>query len=260
MAPVGPPGAPPTTWAPAPRPPVPPKGRSAGTIVALVLVLFVAVAAAVAFVVTRSGGEDAATGATTTLAPVTTTRPSPTFRLNAGALAAYCANPGQAWPEVPRHVAGQPARTYVHQDDDTFGSGFDGELPPAAASGSTVLSPHTDGRLIDDESVMARTRSVTCVTFAEAVRVGRSCPYVPQNASPYQPATNSYELTSDHWDITVYELHSGGILHKGQIFTPTGHCPAHRYTDIGGDQVAFRMGDPDVLAWLGSHFVDGRPH
>ena len=119
-----------------------------------------------------------------------------------------------------------------------------------------MISPTTDNAFTDDASVLARTRTVTCVTLAGTERVGQTCPYTDR-LNPMSSV--STELAQNRFAITVYELHSGGILHKGEILTRSSACPEWAVTSEGGGMVAYGITDQDVLAWLDSHFVDGKP-
>ena len=237
-----------------------PGGGARRLVAALALAL--ALVGAVVWSAQRPQGTDAASRASTTVARPTTTTTSttsPTVRLQARMLAGYCDRPSEAWPEVPRYRPGDPVRTFVRQDADTTGNGFDGDVAPAVANGSTVISPHPDGRLLADASVLARTRAVTCVTFGSAVRTGRTCRYGAGSPSP--GSRSASELASNRWRVVVYELHSGAVLHQGEIATSTSHCPRHRYAHRGSSgTVAFILGRDDVLAWFARHFAEGTPH
>jgi len=171
------------------------------------------------------------------------------------------------WPEVPPHVPGEPDRTYTKVMDtgvdtasnETAGSYY--PVDPSSLGGSTVISPHTDNLFKrDDPSVLPRTRTVACVTLLGTESVGKECDF--NNDSPFGfPTTNDYktmQLAQNRFAITVYELHSGGILHKGEILTPAARCSPGAVV-TGGDTLAWGLTDADILAWFNSHFVDGKP-
>ena len=112
----------------------------------------------------------------------------------------------------------------------------------------------------DDSNVLARTRSVTCVTPLGTELLGTECYF--ENTGPYgfgisaEPKT--MQLARNRFAITVYELHSGGILHKGEIETRADGCTEGAVVN-GASMLAWGLTDQDVLAWLNAHFVDGKP-
>lgn len=192
---------------------------------------------------------------TVTAAPTTTT-PRVT---QVGYLSAYCNAPGLKWPEVPPHVPGEPVRAYARVmelglDNASDTSSYITTRYPSALGGSTVISPATDNAFTDDPSVLIRTRAVACVTLIGTEEAGVPCMYTEGIVGQVgaQAARNRFA-------ITVYELHSGGILHKGEIVTRASQCPEWAVTGEGGGLVAYGITDQDVLAWFDSHFVDGKP-
>jgi hypothetical protein len=232
-----------------------------------VLVLLGVVAAGVVFAV-QSGeeGDDAAAkrspGITEETLPPTTTIPRVT---QPELLSEYCNAPGTKWPEVPAHVPGEPDRTQVRVMGGGVSSASDTREQPSqldsgnGLGGSTVISPQTDGAFTDDPSVLERTRTVACVTHIATESTGETCNY---NTSPFEGFSTSYvtlQVAKNRYAITVYELHSGGILHQGEIHTRASGCPAYALTDEGSGYVAYGITDQDVLAWLNSHFVGGKP-
>lgn len=227
---------------------------------AAVAVVLVALAVVAGVVVSNKQDEKAARDdATSTTARRATTTTIPRIT-DASALAGYCSSPGAKWNEVAPHVPAEPSRSNVTVDHGAARpNGFDGSgMDTAARGGSTVISPHTDGRFTDDPSVLARSRSVTCVRYVRTDTIGRQCDYGNDN---FGLSGSRYTLgvARNVYEVTVYELHSGGILHKGEVWsrTPSG-CPDHAYVERTST-VSYPLTDGDVLAWLGSHFVDGKP-
>lgn len=193
--------------------------------------------------------ERAASGTTTTTQP-------PRVR-DAVALANYCAVPGAAWQEVPPHQPGQPSRAWVQLDQgDGIATGSDGDRAVTwTPNGSTVISPETDGRFTDDASVLERTRAVACLNHLGTDEVGESCYYQQQMTfAPQHVRTGRLRF-----EIVVYELHSGGILHRGEIHSRTGGCPEWFSSGTGSGLVTRAITEADVMAWLSAHFVGGRP-
>jgi hypothetical protein len=196
-----------------------------------------------------------------TLAPTTTIPRTTQPEL----LSQYCNAPGTKWPEVPAHVPGEPDRAQVRFMGGGVSSASDVKEQPAQLDsgndlgGSTVISPQTDGTFTDDPSVLPRTRTVACVTHIATDPTGETCQY---NSGPFEGLSTSYvtlQVARNRYAITVYELHSGGILHKGEIQTRASGCPAYALTNEGSGLVAFGLTDQDILAWLSSHFVGGKP-
>lgn len=234
----------------------------------LVVLIVLGVLAAVvvgAVLASDDGSDDArAEGAApTSTLPPTTTIPRVT---QVGLLQEYCNAPGVKWPEVAPHVPGEPDRTYIKVLDrgvDTASNETSGRYVPADPStlgGSTVISPHTDNVFTDEPSVLARTRTVACVTLVGTESVGQDCYFNNYSEFGFTSGTDykTMQLSQNRFAITVYELHSGGILHKGEILTPAGRCPPGAV--VTGDSVlAWGLTDADVLGWMGSHFVDGKP-
>lgn len=251
----------------APPPRYEPPRRRRGWVAPLVVLLALGAIVAGVVVVAQQSDDDAdaskgkgAAQATTTVAP-TTTIPRVT---QVGLLEGYCNAPGLKWPEVPPHVPGEPDRTFTRVLDrgvDTASNETSGSYYPADPSslgGSTVISPRTDSIFTDEPSVLARTRTVACVTLVGTENVGKECNF---NDGQFGGITGSYktmQLAQNRFAITVYELHSGGILHKGEILTPARSCSPGAVV-TGGDVLAWGLTDADVLAWFNSHFVDGRP-
>lgn len=270
--PVGPPRSPvpPSAWGVAGMPPAPsgrPSHRRRSWVGPVAAVAILAMLAGGVLILVRSSEDDderagtKASGAqATTTLPPTTTIPRVT---QVELLEDYCNAPGLKWPEVPRHLPGEPDRAYTKVMDTGLANASDtgGFISPDSASslgGSTVISPQTDNVFIDDPSVLARTRSVACVTFVGTEGTGLSCDYTGGSlGSPFSRVT--VEMAQNRFAITVYELHSGGILHKGEILTRSGGCPEWAVTDEGNGKVAWGLTDQDVLAWFDSHFVGGQP-
>lgn len=239
----------------------PPPRRSGriGLVAALVVLLVIAgVAALVAVAVDRSDDQrqDAASGSasTETIAP-TTTAPRQT---KPGLLGEYCRRP-VPWSEVPVYQAGQPARASVIVESTPLeGQPQEDTQTSGAREGSTVLSPHTDGKLIDDPSALIRTRAVVCIQRDRIVQTGRTCPMQwttgPNAGTRVDPA-----LAQSHYKVTVYELHSGGVLHKGELFTDAD-CPSYvSFFAVGTPSVGQPLHQEQVMEWVTTHFVDGKP-
>ena len=225
----------------------------------LILVLGIVAALVVAGVKASDDADSEASSAETTqtTVPATTTIPRVT---QVQLLQEYCNAPGLKWPEVPPHVAGEPDRTYARIMDIGLDNASDTSSSirsPSSSTlgGSTVISPHTDNAFTDDASVLPRTRTVTCVTLVGTEAVGETCNYTQQLSF----STASAQVAQNRFAVTVYELHSGGILHKGEILTRATGCPEWAVTSEGGGLVAYGLTDQDVLSWLNSHFVDGKP-
>ncbi|MFN8019067.1 MAG: hypothetical protein U0P45_13225 [Acidimicrobiales bacterium] len=147
----------------------------------------------------------------------------------------------------------------VDGPDPANGSDQESTNPYGIPFGTTVISPRTDGVLLQDPSAHERVRSVACISLGSTVGTGRSCAYTTSPWSAALPRSD-YELASNHWDVTVYEIHSGGILHKGQIFTSTSHCPHYIQPSSTDTQVTNGLTQEQVMDWITSHFVDGKPH
>lgn len=273
---MGGPGAPgpyrplasPSAWAPPPpRSSTGPSRRGGGWLGPLVVLVVLGGLIAIAVVAVRNGEQDDAaerrTGSdlTTETAPPTTTIPRVT---QTELLSAYCNAPGAKWPEVPPHVPGEPDRTQVR----FLGGGVDSASDTKdrrvsdgsgeGIGGSTVISPQTDGAFTDDPSVLPRTRTVTCVTHIATDPTGETCEY---NTGPFEISTSyrAMNVARNRYAITVYELHSGGILHKGEIQTRASGCPPFAQSQDPSGMVAYGLTEQDILAWLNSHFVAGKP-
>ena len=232
----------------------------AGTITLLVVVGFALLCAAVVGVVqlTGNGPDDDASeevvgfGDATTVPEVTVPRQEVM-----GNLATYCQDPGQAWAEVPGHIPGQPSRLWLDVDEDlALTNGTYGQVVAQEREGSTVISPATDGKVTLDQSVLTRTRAVACIRFLRTEGLGRSCDY--GQWAFQQAADFSLELAQNRYEVVVYELHNGGILHKGEILSPAPYCPDSA-TDDGTSMVASALRQREVLDWVSSHFVGGKP-
>lgn len=237
----------------------------------MIILVMVAVAAGAVVVLLRADEDDdagARTGAgqggaaavTTTTVPPTTTIPRIT---QMSLLDAYCTAPGAKWPEVPAHVPGEPDRTYVHVSSagvdtarDSESTDYPGQMAPEQMGGSTVISPQTDGAFTRNETVLPRTRTVACVSLLGTDGVGTSCPY-NGILGDLRPVT--LQSAVNKFDVTVYELHSGGILHKGEIHTRTNGCPPWAITNDPSGMVAYGLTNQDLLTWFNSHFVGGKP-
>ncbi len=203
---------------------------------------------------TSAGSEATAATQPPTTQPARVTQPD--------ALAAYCAQPGAKWDEVPPHVPGEPVRMQVEVAQGAEqANGYNGDTFSSSSwphGGSTVISPHTDGLFTDEPLVLARTRAVACVHFLARDGLGQQCDYGDALAQFRNAPDFTLELAKNRFEIVVYELHSGGVLHRGEIWSDTSHCP-DKASDEGTGQVVTAISDVDVLAWIGSHFVDGKP-
>ena len=254
------------TWStPAP----PPKGRSPLAILLLTLVAVVAVIgglAALVVVGVRVSDDKASERATEQAREAAPPATDPARVVDLEMLSGYCTSPGAAWSEVPRHIPGEPSRVQVEflgggpetngVREDSSGRSLGARYEPTG--GSTVISPKTDGAFATDPSVLARTRAVACIRHVAADPTGEQCGYLNSN-NPFGSAPDfTLELVRNRFEIVVYELHSGGILHRGEIWSLTDDCPDSAY-DEGTGQVVLPIGDSDVLTWIGSHFVDGKP-
>ena len=272
--PIPPPGSPaggaygaPMWGAPAPAPRR--SNRAAWLVPLLVLVGFGLAAALVVFIVgqTADGESSSKDRSATSIStrptiPTTTTLPRVAQR---DLLSAYCNAPGAKWPEVAPHVPGEPGRTFVRYMGGGLSNAADTrealsqQIPDAALGGSTVISPRTDSVFTDDESVLGRTRTVTCVTFLATEPTGQDCQYNGNSFNTPFGSPVGAQLARNKYAITVYELRSGGILHKGEIHTRAGGCPEWAITDQGDGLIAHGLTEQDVLSWINSHFVDGKP-
>lgn len=87
---------------------------------------------------------------------------------------------------------------------------------------------------------------------------GETCEY---NTGPFEISTSyrAMNVARNRYAITVYELHSGGILHKGEIQTRASGCPPFAQSQDPSGMVAYGLTEQDILAWLNSHFVAGKP-
>lgn len=260
-------------WTPAPVP-RPSTKRGGSTVVAVGIVAALLVAAAIVVVALKvTGSDDGGDGRSGSdraagtdadgqgHAATTTTTEDPRRRLNRAELTAYCGAQDKAWPEVPPFVAGQPARAEVAwQGAPVVGNGWDGAKeaqPPDPVLGSTVISPAPDGRFTDVEAVRANTRAVACIEYIGPEDTRTPCEYEASGlvAGPYAPR----QLARRQWKVTVYELHSGGVLHRGEIWTPADHCPAWVLTERTDEFVTFRLTDAMVADWFATHFAGGKP-
>ncbi|MGN6695206.1 MAG: hypothetical protein ACTHN0_13605 [Aquihabitans sp.] len=251
--------------APTPRP-SPHRKQRAWVAPLVVLLVLGAIGAGVVAVVQMSDDDtSSASGkqgakATSTLPPTTTIPRVTQVEL----LDQYCNAPGLKWPEVPPHVPGEPDRTYTKVMDrgvDTASNRTEGSYDPEPASslgGSTVISPHTDGVFTDNGWVLPETRTVACVTLLGTENVGKGCDFNNVTQFGFNNGYKTMNLAQNRFAITVYELHSGGILHKGEILTPASSCSPGAVVSAG-DTLAWGLTDADVLAWFSSHFVDGKP-
>ena len=216
----------------------------------------------------RALGDDGSSAArdrpaTTTTIPETTTT-TLARAVNPSALAYYCDHPGEAWPEVPPQVAGRPARTYVGDAADDPGNGAylsslgNGVEAPLSGflGGSTVLSPQPDGQLTSERAILGNTRSVTCLRYLGIEGTGQQCAYTGEGRPLPRP---TYELAASRWEVVVYELHSGGVLHRGEVRSLTSFCPTGIMPAATDTQVIRNLDQGTVLDWLGSHFLDGAP-
>ena len=258
VPPLPPAGYQPTSmWEPpGPRPPAKRRGSVPTFVVVLVVLGFIGVVGAV--ILSQTPSDEPVHGATREPEKALVA-PNPRVT-RVGALNAYCGSP-TAWPEVARHVPTQPGRSQIVLTPAEFTSpvatGFDNGAKgfPYAISGSTVLSPHTDGKLTGDATVLSRTRTVTCVTLDSSRSLDRSCNYT----SVVNQTASTLQLAQDHYRVTVYELHSGHVLHKGEILTRSDGCPDHIQLKSGVSTVAYDLSAAEVMNWITTHFVDGKP-
>jgi hypothetical protein len=188
----------------------------------------------------------------------TTASTTPDRISSPGMLDGYCNLPGATWPEVPAHVPGEPVRMQVsYLSGSERVNGYDDSetsIRPSRNGGSTVISPTTDGKFTSEPLVLPRTRAVACIQHLATEGTGVSCDY-----GQFEFTVDfTIELARSRYEIIVYELHSGGILHRGEIWSDTSDCP-DKARDDGTGQVAMGIDDADVLSWIGSHFVDGKP-
>lgn len=241
-----------------PQGPIGPVRRARGTnavVIVLAVLLVIGVLATISVATVGRSNSGDSKDASGTSAPVTsTTIPRVSYP---NLITGYCANVAP-WPEVPPYVAGQPARASVVIWDVGLA---DSPLSEAefAIGGSTVLSPHTDGKLISDRSIMVRTRAVACFVRDRFVNTGRTCPmqfYMgPQTGLRINPV-----LEQQHYTVTVYELHSGHVLHRGEIFTEAS-CPRdiNSFGTYKNAPVAMPITKSQVIEWVSTHFVNGKP-
>jgi len=222
---------------------------------AAVLAAAVVVATVTAAAVVLQGGSDLLPEA----APTTTT-PRNAWH---GQLNRYCEQPGQAWPEVPRYVPGEPARTYAHFEPGGVSNGSEDknyldQVP--VYLGALAVSPTTAGaRFSSEASEIHDIRSVTCIDFIETVPLGRRCPYHVLDATRPSLSPPQVELDSayNRYRIAVYELHSGKVLTEGEIDSRNDACP--RFVPNPDETVGYWLTGQQVLDWMHTHFVDGKP-
>lgn len=256
-----PPGVPvpPNVVGPAMAAPPSPPARSRGAIVLVVLVVAAVVGAAVVGVVgsrddrSSEGERLAGSASTTTAAPVPVLRHLDPFELDR-----YCDGAGAAWSETPAFAAGEPARLQVEiVSAGPRGNGSDpGVVPRVLAGGSTTISPQADGAF-DTEASFETTRAVACVRYLGRDATGRTCAYTATFTGNGE-ADRTLELAKDRYEIVVYELHSGGVLHRGEVWSGVDGCPAD-VADRGTGEVVRQVSDTELLAWITAHFVDGQP-
>ena len=190
---------------------------------------------------------------------VTSTTYAPTDRVTqVPLLVGFCDGTPAKWPEVPIQVPGEPARTYVVVDSagDTDSDGASNLNGTPATGGSTVVSPRTDGRYTKDPEALNRTRSVTCVQYESTEQYGQACEYSEDSFG--MSGIYTLNLHISRYSITVYELHSGGVMARGELFTSQRGCPDHAMVGGTNATVGYPLEDQQILQWLGEHFIDGK--
>jgi hypothetical protein len=223
--------------------------------------------AVIVVAVVSSGGESRDAGSSDAEGASTTMPRTEDARL----LDEYCDRPGAKWAEVPAYDPAAASSTHVVFEEEGLDNGFHDQVAsessrsgePGNWGGRTAISPKADGTF--EAAGAAEVRTVTCVSLVGTESVGKTCEFVTGPGAPVvgaEPASAGLELARNRFSVTVYELRSGGVLHKGEIVTPTELCPESLLTEEGqalGAQVAYGLTQQDALTWLGAHFVDGKP-
>ena len=227
--------------------------------VAMLVALFAAVALGAAVIGAVAIDDDEPEVAAPTTSTTTTTY-APLARVtDLSMLERYCVtgNRGRPWPEVPPHVAGEPDRAWVPQPDGNPGQ----DVAPRFGPGSTVISPVADGSFTTDPTVFERTRSVVCIEHEATEPAGRTCDGYEAALGSFRPLpASSFQVGRSKFTVTVFELHSGGVLHRGEIWTELGGCP-DRISVRSADTLLIRpLTEGDVSEWVSTHFVGGNPN